>query len=91
MIKPILFLVIIPMLVIPTTDVSASGPRLDYPNDGDGTQEENDCWINGYDSGFAGKYDSDRAKECYEEGGDSYNESWDVACEDYPMYRKGMY
>ena len=65
-----------------TASVFASGPRLDYPSDGDGTQEENDCWVNGYDSGFAGKYDSDRAKECLEEGGDQYNKSWDIGCRD---------
>ena len=64
-----------------TASVFASGPRLDYPEDGDATEIVNDCWVNGYDSGFAGKYDSERAIECYE-GGDAYNSSWDGACED---------
>ena len=74
-------LAIIPLLVLATTaNVYASGPRLDYPSPG--TDEEADCWVDGYDAGFLGQYDSDRAKECLEEGGDSYNESWGYACRD---------
>jgi hypothetical protein len=74
-------LAIISMLVIVTTaNVYASGPRLDYPYPG--TDEEADCWVDGYDAGFSGQYDSDRAKECLEEGGDAYNRSWGYACRD---------
>ena len=81
MIKPILFLVIIPMLAITTTaNVYAGGPRFDYPDPG--TQEEADCWIDGYESGFGEKYDNERASDCYENGDDAYNESWDFACMD---------
>jgi hypothetical protein len=47
-----------------------------------GTDEEADCCVDRYDAGFAGKYDKDRAKECIENGGDSYNESWGYACRD---------
>jgi len=57
----------------------AGGPRLDSGDDV--TAEEHDCWVNGFDAGFAGKYDSDRARECLENGDDAYNESWDNACE----------
>jgi hypothetical protein len=77
-----LLLAIIPLLVVGSvSNVYAGGPRLDYP-DPPPTPESSDCWVDGYDAGFAGKYDSDRAKECYEDGGDSYNSSWDGACID---------
>jgi hypothetical protein len=36
----------------------------------------------GYDSGFAGKYDKDRADECQNEEDDEYNEAWNHSCED---------
>lgn len=60
--------------------VYAGGPRLDYGDDV--TEEAADCWVQGYDSGFAGKYDSDRAKECLDNEDDAYNRSWDYACRD---------
>lgn len=67
-----LLLAIIPMLVLATTaNVYAGGPRLDY-ND-DSTEEGAYCWVDGYDAGFAGKYDKNRAKECFENGQDQYN------------------
>ncbi len=47
------------ILTIPVASVFASGPRLDSGDDA--TQEEHDCWVDGYDSGFAGKYDSDKS------------------------------
>ena len=65
--------------MIPTS-VFAGGPRLDYPEDA--TEEGADCWVDGYDAGFAGEYDSDRAKECLENGDDNYNSSWGYACKD---------
>lgn len=43
------------------------------------TAEEADCWINGYDSGFAGKYDKDRARECVDQE-DNYNKMWAFGC-----------
>jgi hypothetical protein len=54
------------IILIPVSSVFAGGPRLDYPYPG--TDEEADCWVDGYDAGFAGKYDKDRAKECLEDG-----------------------
>jgi hypothetical protein len=55
-----LLLVIVPLLLVATiSNVNASGPRLDYPDPAP-TPESDDCWVDGYDAGFAGKYDSDR-------------------------------
>ena len=68
------------LIVIPTSNVFAGGPRLDYPEDA--TEEGADCWVDGYDAGFGGKYDNDRAKECLENGDDNYNSSWGYACKD---------
>jgi hypothetical protein len=78
--KSILFLSLAMLALATTTNVYAGGPRLDYGDDV--TEEAADCWVQGYDSGFAGKYDSDRAKECLENGDDAYNRSWDYACRD---------
>jgi hypothetical protein len=66
------------ILAIPISSVSAGGPRLDSPDDS--TREGANCWVDGYDAGFAGKYDKGRADECANED-DEYNESWDGACE----------
>ncbi|HXW12008.1 MAG TPA: hypothetical protein VD694_04540, partial [Nitrososphaeraceae archaeon] len=52
---------------------------LDWPMDS--TDEGKDCWVKGYDSGFAGKYDKDRADRCAQEN-DEYNRSWGYACRD---------
>ena len=41
-----------------TASVFATGIRGD--SDEDATAEESRCWVNGYDSGFAGKYDKDK-------------------------------
>lgn len=49
-------------LAIPTSIVSAGGPKLDWPEDS--TSEGKDCWVDGYDAGFAVKYDKDRADRC---------------------------
>jgi hypothetical protein len=77
----IFFLAIIPMLVITTTaNVYASGPRLDAPDDA--TREGFNCWVDGYDAGFAQKYDKDRADECKESGENNYNGSWKYGCID---------
>ena len=73
-------LAIIPLLVLATTaNVYAGGPRLDWPMDS--TDEGKDCWVEGYDSGFAGKYDKGRADRCAQEN-DEYNRSWGYACRD---------
>ena len=68
------------LIVIPTSNVFAGGPRLDYPEDA--TEEGADCWVDGYDAGFAGKYDKDRANECNDIPGDQYNASWKYGCKD---------
>ena len=46
------------LLVLPV-NVFATGIRYDTGEDA--TAEESHCWVDGYDSGFAGKYDEDRA------------------------------
>jgi len=68
------------MLIVATTaSVFATGIRYDSAEGS--TVEEADCWVNGYDSGFAGKYDKDRAKECIDHD-DNYNETWAIGCKD---------
>jgi hypothetical protein len=75
-----LLLAIIPFLMVATvSDVYAGGPRLDSGDDA--TDEEHDCWVDGFDSGFAGKYDSVRARECIEHD-DNYNGMWAFGCEE---------
>jgi hypothetical protein len=76
-----ILIIIVTLLVVLTTtpSVYAGGPRLDYH---DATKEGADCWINGYDAGFAGKYDKNRADECKEIGEDQYNEVWSYGCRD---------
>ena len=54
----------------------AGGPRLDS-SDG-GTAEDAQCWVDGYDAGFAGKYDKGRADECINEEYDEYNAAGDM-------------
>ena len=48
--------IVITLLISSVSNVFAGGPRLDYPEDGEASQESNDCWREGYDSGFAGKF-----------------------------------
>jgi hypothetical protein len=67
----LIFIALVMILVIPISSVSAGGPRLDS-SDG-GTAEDAECWVDGYDAGFAGKYDKSRADECVNEGYDEYN------------------
>lgn len=68
------------LLISSVSNVLAGGPRLDSPEDS--TNEGGACWVDGYDSGFAGKYDKDRADECQNEENDEYNASWDYGCKD---------
>ena len=70
------------MLTVP--NVYASGPRGDGPEDA--TQEEDACYINGYDAGFAEKYDKDRADFCKERGGDYYNSSCGFLLREYHYF-----
>jgi len=67
------------LIISSVSNVSATGIRGDSAEGA--TEEEHLCWVNGYDSGFAGKYDKDRALECIEYG-DSYNFTWAKGCED---------
>jgi hypothetical protein len=64
-------------LVVP--NVYAGGPRLDWPED------SKDCWVEGYDAGFAQKYDKDRADQCAQEN-DEYNRSWGYALAEMMLY-----
>jgi hypothetical protein len=76
--KLIFLAAIIPILLVP--NVYAGGPRLDSP-DGS-TKEGANCWVDGYDAGFAGKYDKDRADGCLEKENDEYNYAWIYGCDD---------
>ena len=76
-------LAIIPLLMIATiTNVYASGPRLDYDERYEDVPGAPECWVDGYDAGFAQKYDKDRADECNDIPGDQYNASWGYGCID---------
>ena len=75
--KLIFLAAIIPVLLVP--NVYAGGPRGDGPENA--SPEADRCYIHGYDSGFAGKYDADRAENC-EEHDDWYNKSWNNGCND---------
>lgn len=68
------------LLLVPT-NAFASGIRGD--SDEYATVEESRCWVNGYDSGFAGKYDKTKHDECLENStNDYYDQTWDIGCED---------
>jgi hypothetical protein len=60
----------------------AGGPRLDYDQRYQDVEGAPQCWVDGYDAGFAGKYDKNRADECNGIPGDQYNRSWQYGCED---------
>ena len=67
-------------MMIHITSVYASGPRFDSYDDS--TDEGARCWVNGYDAGFANKYDKDMTDECSKEKYDEYNAAWSYACID---------
>jgi hypothetical protein len=73
-----MILVLVALVAVGIPNVYTGGPRGDSPENA--SEEVYDCWANGFDSGFAGKYDSDRASWCYEKGDDAYNDVWDVGC-----------
>jgi hypothetical protein len=75
-----LTIVIALLVLLPIQYTYAGGPRGDWPSDA--TQEGGDCWVHGYDAGFAGKYDKERADYCKTNGEDNYNKSWPYACKD---------
>jgi hypothetical protein len=77
----LIFLAIIPAIMLIVSNVYAGGPRLDYSETYEDVPGAPECWVDGYDAGFAGKYDKDRAQECKDIPGDQYNASWIYGCE----------
>ncbi|MGE5662376.1 MAG: hypothetical protein ACM3X1_09050 [Ignavibacteriales bacterium] len=77
-----LLLAIIPIFILLVPNVYASGPRLDYDEAYADIPGAPECWVDGYDAGFAQKYDKDRADECADIPGDQYNASWGYGCID---------
>jgi hypothetical protein len=77
----LIFLAIIPAIMLIVSNVYAGGPRLDYSETYEDVPGAPVCWVDGYDAGFAGKYDKDRAQECKDIPGDQYNASWIYGCE----------
>ena len=69
-------------LLLLTPYVYARGPRLDYDEAFQDIEGATECWVDGYDAGFAGVYDRERAEECNEIPGDQYNASWKYGCDD---------
>ena len=63
-------------------NIYAGGPRLDYDERYEDIPGAPECWVDGYDAGFAGVYDKDRANECNDIPGDQYNSSWPHGCKD---------
>ena len=76
------FLVIIAIFILLVSNVYASGPRLDYDERYEDVPGAPACWVDGYDAGFAQKYDKDRPDECNDIPGDQYNASWKYGCID---------
>jgi hypothetical protein len=72
---------IMTVLISSTTVAAAFATGIRYDSGDDATDEEHYCHVDGYDSGFAGKYDRDRARECIERD-DNYNQLWAYGCED---------
>jgi hypothetical protein len=70
-----------------TSAAFAGGHRLDS-SDG-GTAKDAQCWVDGYDAGFAQKYDKGRANECEDIPGDQYNASWQYGCVDSGLTEAG--
>jgi hypothetical protein len=84
MINFVLITIILVLMPMPITisNVNAGGPRLDYDERYEDVQGAPECWVNGYDAGFAGDYDRNRADECKDIPGDQYNRSWPYGCKD---------
>jgi hypothetical protein len=74
---------IISLLMLTTiSSTYAGGPRLDYDEAYEDVPGAPECWVDGYDAGFAAVYDKDRANECEDIPGDQYNRSWPYGCKD---------
>ena len=84
MINFVLITVILVLMPMPITisHVNAGGPRLDYDERYEDVPGAPECWVDGYDAGFAGDYDRNRADECKDIPGDQYNRSWPYGCKD---------
>jgi hypothetical protein len=76
-----IFFSLILLLIIPTAYVYAGGTRGDYDERYEDIPGGPDCWLEGYDAGFTGKYDQSRANECLDLG-DQYNRAWKFGCKD---------
>jgi hypothetical protein len=74
----LIYLAIPILLLAAVPSVYASGPRFDSPEYG--TEDQIACYREGWEQGFAGIYDNERASECYETGLDWYNKIWTDAC-----------
>ncbi|MGE5662118.1 MAG: hypothetical protein ACM3X1_07720 [Ignavibacteriales bacterium] len=85
----LIFLTPLLLLLVLLPSVYAGGPRLDYDQAYQDIEGAPECWRDGYDAGFAGVYDRERARECSEIAGDQYNASWPYGCKDggYSEYR----
>ena len=70
--KLIFFSLIIPVLMLLVPNVYAGGPRHDSDEKYNHIPGAGQCWVDGFDAGFAGKYDIGRAEDC-EDRGDQYN------------------
>jgi hypothetical protein len=84
MINFVLITIILVLMPMPITisNVNAGGPRLDYDERYEDVPGAPECWVDGYDAGFAGEYDRNRADECKVIPGDQYNRSWPYGCKD---------
>jgi hypothetical protein len=70
---------LIPVLMLLVPSVYAGGPRGDSSDIDPPIPGSHECWVDGYDAGFAGKYDKDRADGCIDKA-DEYNGSWIWGC-----------
>ena len=61
--KQLLLAIILLLTITTISNAYAGGPRLDYGEAYADIAGASECWVDGYDAGFAGKYDSDRAGE----------------------------
>lgn len=72
-------------VMVLSTSVSAAfagGPRMDWDERFEDIPGAPECWVDGYDAGFAQIYDKVRADECKDIPGDQYNASWKYGCID---------
>jgi hypothetical protein len=73
-----LALAIIPTILSLVPNVYAGGPRFDAGDDL--TNDQADCYVNGYDAGTANLFNKDRDQECKDLGRDQYVDGWLIGC-----------